>query len=82
MVWSWDRYVRHLVHVVTGGTPSSLGRPTGVGPFPGVVHFYQHAGQSHLGGTGIEVALALRLADLRISDHTADMPGPGSSLTL
>ncbi|HEV2068822.1 MAG TPA: hypothetical protein VGR26_03415 [Acidimicrobiales bacterium] len=49
--WVEDGYVRHLVHVVTGDDviPALLAVPTGVGPFPGVVVFHQHAGQRHLG---------------------------------
>ena len=46
-----DGYVRHHVHLVTEDDtiPAFLAVPTGVGPFPGVVVFHQHAGQRYFG---------------------------------
>ncbi len=46
-----DGYVRHLVHLVIEDdvVPAFLAVPSGVGPFPGVVVFHQHAGQRHFG---------------------------------
>ena len=46
-----DGYVLHRVRLVTDDDviPSLLAVPSGIGPFPAVVVFHQHAGERHFG---------------------------------